>query len=145
MLPCDGARIPKIRYCRPRRTVVILHNDSRMIVMIRYILTILAAVSCVAVMYGSDYVVRGTVVDAADGTPLAFASIVVSPQGFALQTDIDGRFAIAVKEAGSCRLSVRYVGYKPAETRVDAAAGLGYCDKAQAGGAVAQGSHRHGR
>ncbi len=123
MLPCDGARIPKIRYCRPRRTVVILHNDSRMIVMIRYILTILAAVSCVAVMYGSDYVVRGTVVDAADGTPLAFASIVVSPQGFALQTDIDGRFAIAVKEAGSCRLSVRYVGYKPAETRVDAAAG----------------------
>ncbi len=71
--------------------------------------------------------VRGRAVDAADGRPVAAALVALRPAGAApdaagveraARTDGDGRFALAGVPAGVWTVSVRRLGYAPAERTV---------------------------
>ncbi len=71
--------------------------------------------------------VRGRAVDAADGRPVAAALVALRPAGAApeaagaeraARTDGDGRFALAGVPAGAWTVSVRRLGYAPAERAV---------------------------
>lgn len=62
--------------------------------------------------------IRGTVSDAGDGEPLAFASVVAQPGSHAILTDAEGRFHLSLPE-GKYRLITSYVGYRPDTIRVD--------------------------
>ncbi len=61
----------------------------------------------------------GTVVDAAGGGPIQFATVAVRPGGQSVATDDHGRFAIAGLKPGSYTLTVSFVGYKTATRTVN--------------------------
>lgn len=82
------------------------------------LLTILlvATVTCFSA-YPHD--TKGIVVSQSDGEPLIGASVVVKGKtGKGTVTDVDGRFVLAGIEANAI-LDVRYVGYTPAEIKVN--------------------------
>ncbi len=77
-----------------------------------------AAAAAAAAAPAPAATVRGRVVDAADGRPVAAAAVVPAPAGGgaarAARTDADGRFALAGVPAGAWTLAVRRLGYAPA-------------------------------
>ncbi len=81
---------------------------------------ILISILTVVCAYAADVKVTGTVISASDGDPIIGASVTVKGSKAGVSTDIDGRFAI-MAPVGS-KLSVEYIGYKPAEYNVSGAA-----------------------
>jgi len=64
-----------------------------------------------------DYKISGKVVDKGTGNPIEYATAVLlesedSVQVNGIATDVDGKFTISVKEAGTYILSISFVGYK---------------------------------
>ncbi len=57
--------------------------------------------------------IAGTVLDAADNTPLKGATVEIRPQGRKVQTGADGHFTIGTLAPGWYTLVVTYVGYSP--------------------------------
>lgn len=66
--------------------------------------------------------VRGTVVAAADGRPLAGATVAIAG-GPRTRTNVRGEWTLAGAPEGTRMLEVRFVGYYPARLPVDVAAG----------------------
>lgn len=60
----------------------------------------------------NKYLIKGVVTDAVDNNPVAFAAIFFSGTSIGVTTDIDGNYAIEIKELPSDSLLVQVVGYK---------------------------------
>lgn len=69
--------------------------------------------------------IDGTVVDAADGQPIAAAQVFIEALGLGVVTDADGRYSIPDVPAGSHELSAQIVGYLTATEDVTVSAGQG--------------------
>lgn len=67
--------------------------------------------------------VKGEVISEADGKPVDFASVALSPSGLYSMTDADGRFTIEGAAAGEITVSVQYYGMEQKDTTFRAAAG----------------------
>lgn len=65
--------------------------------------------------------VKGKVTDAADGTVLTNATILVAETKKSIKTDKDGNFSIEIKTGQSLTITVTHVGYKPQTQKVEAA------------------------
>ena len=73
------------------------------------IITLLLLASLTA---GAQCVVRGVLLDAADGEAIPFANVVIDSTSYGAPTDINGFFLINRIPAGSYTLRVRFVGYE---------------------------------
>src|SRR5438876_2389106 len=62
--------------------------------------------------------IAGTVRDAASGTPLLNARVVLAGTRFSVETGADGQYAIAAVPPATYRIRARLVGYIPAEASV---------------------------
>lgn len=71
-------------------------------------LLVLLTMGCISAM--AQFQVNGTVVDASDNEPLIGATIMESGSQNGCTTDVDGKFALKVKD-GNASLIVSYVGY----------------------------------
>ncbi len=60
---------------------------------------------------GQDCVLQGSVHDSATGEAIAYATVTLSPGGYAVSTDVGGRYSLRAKK-GNYTLTVSYVGYE---------------------------------
>ena len=67
--------------------------------------------------------VIGTVVEAESGDPLPGASVQVEGTSIGASSDVEGRFRLRRVPAGTQTIVVSYIGYEPAEARIDVEAG----------------------
>lgn len=67
--------------------------------------------------------VAGRVTDAANGSPLAGATVSVEGTRLSRATDTDGRYRIAGLAAGAYTVRARYIGYTPGSAAVEVRAG----------------------
>ena len=63
--------------------------------------------------------VIGTVVEAESGDPLPGASVQVEGTSIGASSDVEGRFRLRRVPAGTQTIVVSYIGYEPAEARID--------------------------
>lgn len=62
--------------------------------------------------------VRGRVVDAADGTPIPYASVFFDGTSIGVSTDEDGRYYIETRDTAAVVLTAQMMGYVTSSTRV---------------------------
>ena len=60
---------------------------------------------------GQDCVLQGSVRDKATGEQIAYATVTLSPGGYAVSTDVSGRYSLRATK-GNYTLTVSYVGYE---------------------------------
>ena len=84
---------------------------------------LLAALSTDPASGQSTGTIDGTVVDAANGQPIAAAQVFIEALGLGVVTDADGRYSIPDVPAGSHELSAQIVGYLTATEDVTVSAG----------------------
>ena len=70
--------------------------------------------------------VRGNIVDAASGQPVAFASVQISGTGLGTISDENGFYSIPEVPTGDWVLQVRFLGYAPIDTAIAVEAGRIY-------------------
>ena len=71
----------------------------------------------------SNITVRGGIISEEDGSPVDFASILLSPSNMYSMTDKDGRFSIENVPSGEITLSVEFFGMEKVDTTFTAMAG----------------------
>ena len=86
-------------------------------------LALLAALSADPASGQSTGTIDGTVVDTADGQPIAAAQVFIEGLGLGVVTDADGRYSIPDVPAGSHELSAQIVGYLTVTEDVTVSAG----------------------
>ena len=74
-------------------------------------LALLGALSAAPALGQSTGTINGTVVDAADGQPIAGAQVFIEALSIGGVTDEEGQYSIANVAAGTHALSARIIGY----------------------------------
>ena len=67
----------------------------------------------------SQQVVSGRITDAADGTPLAYASVAVANTTIGTYSDESGNYKLTISGNGSYEIIVHYLGYQPVFHKID--------------------------
>lgn len=79
------------------------------------LLILLVMLSGALSSFGAEISLRGKVVDAATGEPLAFATVKLSPGDAATHADADGNWIVRVAP-GKYKVTASYIGYEAAST-----------------------------
>ncbi len=82
-----------------------------------------ASLSVEAAPPKKTFTINGEVVSAAGGTPVDFASVIVTPSRLYAMTDGDGRFSIREIPSGTVTVSVQFYGMEQKDTTFRASAG----------------------
>ena len=102
-------KIPTIGYCPSCYKSVILHFEMKMV---RILLFTMLALGFSMTVKAQDYVLSGKVVDADNGEPVEYASILIAESGLWAITDDKGVFTIKHIKQGKTTLTVQCLGYR---------------------------------
>ena len=102
-------KIPTIEYCPSCYKSVILHFEMKMVRILLFTMFILGFSTTVK---AQDYVLSGKVVDADNGQPVEYASILIAESGLWAITDDKGVFTIKHIKQGKTTLTVQCLGYR---------------------------------
>lgn len=102
-------KIPTIEYCPSCYKSLILHFEMKMV---RILLFTMLALGFSMTVKAQDYVLSGKVVDADNGHPVEYASILIAESGLWAITDDKGVFTIKHIKQGKTTLTVQCLGYR---------------------------------
>ena len=108
-LQCYHIKIPTIEYCPFSGKSLILQSEMKMVQKL-FVMMLILGFSLEA--KAKDYVLSGRVVDADNGQPVEYASILISESGLWAITDNKGTFTIKNVKAGKTTLTVQCLGYR---------------------------------
>lgn len=108
-LQCRHIKIPTNEYCPFSGKSLILHSEMKMV---QKLFVMMLVLGFSLEVKAKDYVLSGKVVDAGDGQPVEYASILIAESGLWAITDNKGTFTIKNVKAGKTTLTVQCLGYR---------------------------------